>query len=89
MIKVAKQSAETIWMADLLAMIQVSLLGYAASGAFLGLAYFDLYYHLIAIVVICKSLLLKFQQNSLTEGYEGKILMNGNIIDNNRDLRQR
>jgi len=38
-------------LADLLRMVQVSLVGYAVSGAFLGLAYFDLYYALIAIVV--------------------------------------
>lgn len=38
-------------------MIQVSLAGYAVSGAFLGLAYFDLYYNLIAFVVIARSLL--------------------------------
>ena len=33
-------------------MIQVSMIGYATGGAFLGLACFDLYYDLIAIVVI-------------------------------------
>jgi len=49
------------WMADLASMLQVSFAGYAASGAFLGLAYFDLYYHLIALVV-----LLKVQSRSLT-----------------------
>jgi probable O-glycosylation ligase (exosortase A-associated) len=40
------------WAADLAAMIQVSLVGYATAGAFLGLSYFDLYYHLIAITVM-------------------------------------
>lgn len=40
------------WAADLAAMIQVSLVGYATAGAFLGLSYFDLFYHLIAITVI-------------------------------------
>jgi len=45
---------ETKWAADLASMIQVSMIGYAASGAFLGLAYFDLYYTLIAVMVICK-----------------------------------
>ena len=39
-------------MADLARMLQVSVIGYATSGAFLGLAYFDLYYHLIAFVVL-------------------------------------
>lgn len=61
--KEAKQWNETRWMADLAAMIQVSLLGYAACGAFLGLAYFDLYYHLIAILVILKVLLKKHKEN--------------------------
>ena len=42
------------WASNLARMLQVSLVAYASSGAFLGLAYFDLYYHLIAIVVLCK-----------------------------------
>lgn len=37
-------------------MIQVSFMGFAVSGAFLGLAYFDLYYNLIAFAVIARSL---------------------------------
>lgn len=40
------------WAADLAAMVQVSLVGYAAGGAFLGLAYFDLPYHLMIIVLL-------------------------------------
>jgi hypothetical protein len=44
------------WLADLVAMIQVSLIGYAVGGAFLGLAYFDLFYHLIALVIIASRL---------------------------------
>ena len=38
-------------------MVQVSLVGYATAGAFLGLAYFDYYYTLIALVVLCKVVL--------------------------------
>jgi len=49
----ARQSEETRWGADLASMLQVSLVGYATAGAFLGLAYFDLYYDLIAMMVIC------------------------------------
>jgi len=44
------------WARYLAAMIQVSLIGYAVGGAFLGLAYFDLYYHLIAIAVATRLL---------------------------------
>jgi probable O-glycosylation ligase (exosortase A-associated) len=47
-----KHKPERKWMFDLAAMTQVSIIGYAASGAFLGLTYFDLFYHLVAISVI-------------------------------------
>ena len=42
------------WVGDLASMVQVSLVGYASAGAFLGLAYFDFYYTLVAVVVLCK-----------------------------------
>jgi probable O-glycosylation ligase (exosortase A-associated) len=47
------------WMAELARMVQVSLVGYASAGAFLGLAYFDLLYLLVAVIVLCKVLLRK------------------------------
>ena len=50
-IKQTKGQLDMQWMQTLAAMIQVSLIGYAVSGAFLGLAYFDLYYALLAIIV--------------------------------------
>lgn len=59
-IKRARARPETKWAADLAAMVQVSMVGYASGGAFLGLAYFDLYYNLIAIMVICR-LTLEYQ----------------------------
>lgn len=55
-VRQCKSDAERRWAADLAAMLQVSLVGYAVTGAFLGLAYFDYYYHLIAIVVVTWSL---------------------------------
>ena len=54
----AQRDREKRWLADLAAMIQVSLVGYATAGAFLGLAYFDYYYTLIALVVLCKTILV-------------------------------
>ena len=51
-IKRGKQHPEHKWAADLAAMIQVSLIGYAAGGLFLGMAYFDLPYHLMIIIVL-------------------------------------
>ena len=53
------------WAADLAAMVQVSLVGYATAGAFLGLAYFDLYYTLVAVVVLCKMVLVSHDAPSV------------------------
>jgi probable O-glycosylation ligase (exosortase A-associated) len=57
-IKRVKKQPERRWAADLAAMMQVSLVGYASAGAFLGLAYFDFYYTLIAIIVLCKTVVV-------------------------------
>ena len=51
-IRVCKNDPERKWAADLAAMIQVSLVGYGAGGAFLGLAYFDLTYHLMIMLIL-------------------------------------
>jgi probable O-glycosylation ligase (exosortase A-associated) len=51
-IKRCKKDPNNKWASDLAAMIQVSLIGYAAGGAFLGLAYFDLPYHLMIILLL-------------------------------------
>jgi putative inorganic carbon (HCO3(-)) transporter len=51
-IRRCKSDPDRKWAADLAAMIQVSLVGYGAGGAFLGLAYFDLTYHLMIVIVL-------------------------------------
>ena len=51
-IKRCKNDPDKKWAADLAAMIQVSLIGYAAGGTFLGMSYFDLPYHLMIILVL-------------------------------------
>lgn len=43
---------ETKWLSDLGAMCQVSVAGYAVGGAFLSLAYFDLPYNIMVLVVL-------------------------------------
>ena len=60
-IKVAKQDQDKRWAADLAAMTQVSMVGFASAGAFLGLANFDLFYHLLCFIIIAKVILLKEQ----------------------------
>ena len=51
----ARASPELSWAADLGAMLQASLVGYAIGGLFLGLAYFDLYYHLIVLIALLRT----------------------------------
>jgi putative inorganic carbon (hco3(-)) transporter len=53
-IRQARARPDIKWAGDLAAMTQVALVGYAVGGAFLGLAYFDLFYHLVVILVLTK-----------------------------------
>ena len=50
----AGSNPDTLWAAQLGAMAQVSLVGYATGGAFLSLGYFDLPYNMMALVVLAK-----------------------------------
>lgn len=45
---------ETVWTAQLGSMVQVALVGFAVGGAFLSLAYFDLSYNMLIMVVLAK-----------------------------------
>ncbi len=51
-----RRRGELRWAVPYANMLQVSLIGYAVSGAFLGRAYFDLYYQLVACTCILKIL---------------------------------
>lgn len=44
------------WARDLAAMLQVSMIGYAVGGVFINRGYFDLYYHLVVIMVLVRFL---------------------------------
>lgn len=58
--KIGRQVAgheEYAWASFLAKMIQVSLVAYATGGAFLSLAYYDLPWHLVAIVLLMQQLL--------------------------------
>jgi len=52
--KRAAKIPEARWCADLGAMAQVSLVGYAVGGAFLSLAYFDLPYTIMMVVALAR-----------------------------------
>jgi probable O-glycosylation ligase (exosortase A-associated) len=51
-IQIASDRPDLRWAKNQAAMLQASIMGYAVGGAFLGLAYFDLYYHLLGMMVI-------------------------------------
>lgn len=57
--QLARDRPEMSWARDLASMVQVSIIGFAVGGAFLGLAYFDLYYHLIAMALLTNVLVEK------------------------------
>lgn len=50
-----KEYEETKWIGDLSAAIQVSLVGYAVGGLTVNIAIFDLFYHLLIVLVICRA----------------------------------
>lgn len=54
-IRNAREHEQLAWTVDLARMLQVSMVAYGSGGAFLSLAYFDLPWHLIAIIVLVKS----------------------------------
>ena len=58
-IKHTRDRPDLNWANNLTAMSQAGLVGYAVGGAFLGLAYYDLPYHLMAIIVITRSIVEK------------------------------
>jgi putative inorganic carbon (HCO3(-)) transporter len=58
-IRMTKWKPDQKWAGELAAMIQVSMVGYMSAGAFLGLAYFDYIYHLVALAVVVHYLVKK------------------------------
>lgn len=58
-IRACKGNSELLWAENLARMLQVTIIGYMSAGAFLGLAYFDYIYHIIAIMIMLKVLVLE------------------------------
>ena len=61
LIHAGKRDPEHRWAADLGAMIQVSMIGYGVTGAFLSLAYYDLPYNVMVMAVVALRLVRKQQ----------------------------
>lgn len=60
-IRLSRDHRELSWAKELAPMLQTSLVGFGVGGAFLNLATFDLYYHVLAIVVITYGIVARSQ----------------------------
>ena len=57
--RIARKMPDIGWIVPLMDMCKVSMVGYAVGGAFLSLAYFDVPYYVMVIVVACQQLALE------------------------------
>lgn len=55
-IRKARGRADLRWAVDLAAMLQVGMIGYAIGGLFVNRGYFDVFYHLVVIMVLVRLL---------------------------------
>src|SRR5688572_9908526 len=62
--RVSRKDTKLQWVYDFSQMLQASLAAYVVCGAFLSMSYFDLFFHLVAIVIILKKLVLVHEQES-------------------------
>lgn len=77
-IKNTQNRNDLTWASDLAAMIQVSLIGYAVGGAFLGLAYYDLPYNLMAMLIITRVIVAnKLDDNNVTNDIQKHEISHG------------
>ncbi len=70
--KLCRGRPDLKWAGDLSKMMQVSMVGYAAAGAFLNLSTFDLFYHVLAIVVMARLIV----RNELKKPYTASQIEN-------------
>lgn len=63
-----KGRADLLWAHDLARMSQVSMIGYATAGAFLNLAFYDLYYLILAFAVIVRTLVAQVRSEGPARG---------------------
>jgi len=62
-LKTCNNRPELDWASNLAAMCQVSMVGFLAGGAFLTLAYYDLFYDIVAVLVVLEKYLQHAEQN--------------------------
>ena len=86
---IRKESAkrpETQWLHHLAGMCQVSLVGFAVGGAFLSLAYFDLPYNIVVVLVVAQRWLRDKRWEAEPQGAFGSLAPHSEIRN---DVRKR
>jgi len=76
--KLAKEVPDLQWAVNLVAMLKVSLMGYFVGGAFLNLGYFDLAFHMWAILVIVSGIVHSHLSSSLKIEQTAQVTPNQN-----------
>lgn len=69
----ANRRPETQWLHHLASMCQVSLVGYLVGGAFLALAYFDLPYNILIVLVVSRRWILEKRWESESQGVQASV----------------
>lgn len=64
--RIARRTKGAEWIDQLTGMAQVAMIGYAVGGSFSNLSYFDLPYHLMALIVACGAVLRQVSQDAST-----------------------
>ncbi len=67
LVRVSQMKPELGWVYNYVQMLQASLAGYLVCGAFLSMSYFDLFYHLLAIIIILKKLVYVYEVSAVTK----------------------
>lgn len=74
LLRLSARDPQWKWIGDYASMVQGALLAFMISGTFLDVAYFDLYYELIAVIVILRDLVRRAEiQAKAHSGFAGSI----------------
>jgi len=72
-----RQYEETKWLGDLCNAMQLGLIGYAVGGITVNIATFDVFYHMLAIIVMCNIVGERMLNGELTDAATGQKLVPG------------
>ncbi|MFC3050340.1 putative O-glycosylation ligase, exosortase A system-associated [Kordiimonas pumila] len=66
-----RQYQETVWLGDLCNAMQICIVGFAVGGLTVNIATFDVFYHVLAIIVMCNVVGMQILAGDLTDAKTG------------------